>query len=80
MKYAIIEKTSTYVPGDERSRTHPGHGYPEHTVSHLEFREFDSEDDLVRHLASLGRYSTKPYKIIRYEELELETTIEVKLK
>ncbi len=28
----IVSKTeSIYIPGDERSRTNPGHGYPEHT-------------------------------------------------
>lgn len=26
--WAIIEFTSIYIPGDERSRTNPGHGYP----------------------------------------------------
>jgi len=31
----LIYKTSTqHVPGDERSRTHPGHGYPAHNVTH----------------------------------------------
>lgn len=31
--YAImlIGKSSVHVPGDERSRTNPGHGYPAHT-------------------------------------------------
>lgn len=27
----IYGKRSVWVPGDERSRTAPGHGYPEHT-------------------------------------------------
>jgi len=26
--YAIVEFGSIYIPGDERSRTNPGHGYP----------------------------------------------------
>lgn len=26
--YAIIEFSSIYIPGDERSQTNPGHGYP----------------------------------------------------
>lgn len=30
----VIEKKSIHVPGDERSRTHPGHGYPEHTETY----------------------------------------------
>lgn len=28
----MVYETSSYtIPGDERSRTNPGHGYPEHT-------------------------------------------------
>jgi hypothetical protein len=26
--YAILETVTVTTPGDERSRTHPGHGYP----------------------------------------------------
>lgn len=26
--YAIIEERSVSIPGDERSASHPGHGYP----------------------------------------------------
>jgi hypothetical protein len=29
--FAIIEQRSISIPGDERSRTHPGHGYPAST-------------------------------------------------
>lgn len=29
--YAIIESVGIYTPGDERSRTNPGHGYPAST-------------------------------------------------
>ena len=26
--WAILKFTTIHIPGDERSRTHPGHGYP----------------------------------------------------
>jgi hypothetical protein len=29
----VFESSTTHVPGDERSRTHPGHGYPAHDVT-----------------------------------------------
>jgi hypothetical protein len=29
--WAIITGSSILIPGDERSRTNPGHGYPEST-------------------------------------------------
>ena len=37
----VYDKKSVYIPGDERSRTNPGHGYPEHT------EEFDSFEHWV---------------------------------
>jgi hypothetical protein len=30
--YIILENESTYIDGDERSRTNPGHGYPGYTA------------------------------------------------
>jgi len=29
--YLILENESEYIPGDERSQTNPGHGYPGYT-------------------------------------------------
>lgn len=43
--YAIIvfDQRHIHHEGDERSRTHPGHGYPEHTetVNNFEYLAFD---------------------------------------
>jgi len=36
--WAILEDSSIHIPGDERSRTNPGHGYPastEHIIALL---------------------------------------------
>lgn len=38
--WAIIEGTSVSIPGDERSRTNPGHGYPEHTENYITYEAF----------------------------------------
>jgi hypothetical protein len=38
--FAIISETSVYIPGDERSRTNPGHGYPEHRETFITYRAF----------------------------------------
>ncbi len=41
----LIYKTdSVTIPGDERSRTHPGHGYPEHTQEFTTFEQHVTED------------------------------------
>lgn len=35
--YAIILFGSIYIDGDERSRTHPGHGYPAHSENKIDY-------------------------------------------
>ena len=35
--FAILVFSSVSIPGDERSRTNPGHGYPAHDVSTVEY-------------------------------------------
>ena len=38
--FAIIQETSVYTPGDERSRTNPGHGYGESTDTYITYEVF----------------------------------------
>lgn len=38
--WAIITTSSYTVPGDERSRAQPGHGYSEHTVETINYEAF----------------------------------------
>lgn len=55
--WAIIQVRSITIPGDERSRTAPGHGYPEHTESVISYRAFTAVGDWeqeVEHLAMRG--------------------------
>lgn len=61
-QFLIYKTSSVYIPGDERSKTCPGHGYPEHyetynTMEHyitgnrdaaLEFiKDLDNKKDAV---------------------------------
>jgi hypothetical protein len=41
----VYKTTSTYVPGDERSRTNPGHGYPGGYDIHDSFEHYVSTND-----------------------------------
>lgn len=38
--YAILVFRSMHIPGDERSRTNPGHGYPERTEHVVEYQAY----------------------------------------
>jgi len=42
--YVIITQTSIHVPGDERSRTNPGHGYPASTEYFLSYEAFGQRE------------------------------------
>ena len=60
----IFDSTSVYIPGDERSRTNPGHGYPASTNYYNTFQYFwtKSSDDLnkfVKYLHSKDTYKNK---------------------
>ncbi len=41
----VYATTSVHIPGDERSRQAPGHGYPEHTDIYNTFEHYITTDD-----------------------------------
>jgi len=41
--YGIVTFGKIAIPGDERSRTNPGHGYPEHTEHTATYSAYDKE-------------------------------------
>jgi hypothetical protein len=52
--FAIIRTTSVTIPGDERSRTHPGHGYPENTERFVTYRAFADRDEWEAEIRELS--------------------------
>lgn len=51
--WAIITDESVFVPGDERSKMSPGHGYPERTEHYLNYQAFTNEHDFKEELKKL---------------------------
>lgn len=43
--FAIFESNSIHVPGDERSRQYPGHGYPASTEYFMSYIAFDTKEE-----------------------------------
>lgn len=81
MKYAAIVTDSIWVPGDERSRTHPGHGYPEHTVDNIVMHEFSTKSELEAWvLRETSSYSPRKFRLIEYTELAFDRSVSVKVK
>lgn len=48
--WAIIQSGSIYIPGDERSRTNPGHGYPARTEKYLLYDAFTDKTEFETEL------------------------------
>lgn len=48
--WAIIRSESVFIPGDERSRTAPGHGYPERTEYYIKYEVYYNEEDFKKAL------------------------------
>lgn len=82
--YAILTPESTTIPGDERSRTNPGHGYPEHTVYSWNMEVFTNEEDWkakIIELSTPGRYYHKrEFRAIKCVSAKIETSIKVDVK
>lgn len=75
-KWAIVEKGIVYVPGDDRSRTNPGHGYPEHTITYDSYKEFDNYDKFIE-AVTLKHRRGETFKILSVEEMQFSIKVEV---
>lgn len=57
--FAIVTEVSVTIPGDERSRTHPGHGYPESTETYIKYESFTDrakwEERIAHYTTGYGR-------------------------
>jgi hypothetical protein len=80
--YLVITKASVSIPGDERSRTNPGHGYPAHTEHYDKVEFFDEQSDFEARLITLKDRKTEYRAFSNAMELipEFETTVKLNLK
>jgi len=79
-KYAAFISESRHIPGDERSRTNPGHGYPAHTINYTTVREFCSEQEMLLWVKQQDGFNSKNYRIVTFEEVTLKRTVTVKIE
>jgi len=77
--YAIITTDTYTVPGDERSRTHPGHGYPEHTVETISYQTFMDEETLLSYLQRMSESDRSRARVIRAVPLSIRTEVKLSL-
>jgi hypothetical protein len=81
--WAIIGDGSVYVPGDERSRTAPGHGYSASTEYYCEYTAYLDQDEWTRAIYDLtfpGFGSPKPFRAIRVIVPEITPSVNIEVK
>lgn len=67
---AVVYTDSIYIPGDERSRTNPGHGYPESTETRQVYKAFKDQADLERWISG---HRNRRFVVLRSRPLEVDT-------
>lgn len=80
--YAILTKETFYIPGDERSRTYPGHGYPAENIEVVNYRVFLNKEDWTKEIDTHVKMGHKPdldFKAISVSCAQIETQVTVKV-
>ena len=79
--YAIIEFGTIYIPGDERSRTNPGHGYPASTEKIVRYVVFETKEEWEKEITdrmSPGKFKvTEDFVPIVVKRGKITTTVSV---
>jgi len=77
--YAILDKRSISIPGDERSRTNPGHGYPASTEEVWDYIVFPNRVEWVVEVKKRAGlvFGNKDYVAISATPAVITTTIDV---
>jgi len=78
MKYGVIESTVERIEGDERSRTHPGHGYPAHNVTRQTFHEFNTDESLKVFLKRNESFLHR-MRVIKFEDVTISKEVVINL-
>lgn len=81
--FAILYPTSITVPGDERSRTNPGHGYPEHREDYWRIEVYAGETqwkEQIHKLATAEGFHRQPYQAVRITPARVITSVVVDVR
>lgn len=77
--WAIITGASILIPGDDRSLTHPGHGYPASTEHYLSYEVFFTEENFKSAVIEKTKRNLE-FRAIHVIPTEITTTIDIKVK
>jgi len=81
--YVAFLDEKVNIPGDERSRTNPGHGYPAHTISAMSLIFFDDIEEMKGWFEKEMRnnhhvvYGKKTSLIVKMSKVNLDMRVEI---
>ena len=82
--YAILKPESVTIPGDERSRTNPGHGYGEHSVDYWSMETFATKEEWLAEIERLslltGYGSSGNFKAVKISPVTIHKSIKVAIE
>lgn len=76
--FLIVTNVNVYVPGDERSKTNPGHGYPAYTETYQKVEEFTDLNMLQQRVAKLEDRKEK-YRVYEAKPLSVSVKVNISL-
>lgn len=78
--FAIIEFTQVTIPGDERSRTHPGHGYPESIERFTKYYVYTDEKEWLKDIEYRIKEKSCNFFAIKANPVKIEVETKVSIK
>ncbi len=81
--WVIITNSSVTIPGDERSRTNPGHGYPERTERYITYEIYLTEEkwkQAIREQENPSYGIKQPYIAMYVQPAQIIRNVEVEIK
>ena len=76
--YAVLTERYIHHEGDERSRTHPGHGYPAYTETVSDLKRFTDKEALENWIRFHGR-DTK-YEVLKCIPMKVSTEVKISIE
>lgn len=77
--WAVLTQKSTYIPGDERSRTNPGHGYSATTEYSFDLHAFNTQEELNAWLSKFVSRYDHSYRVFKMTSFEVEKLVSFKI-
>lgn len=78
--FVIIKDNRIHIPGDERSRTHPGHGYPAHDQEFLSYEAYLTQNKLLQAITELDTRSEKNYRVLKVSPMTVKKQVSLSVE